>query len=75
MTFSQRLTDLRKRKGWDKIALAARVRVSRQTLHFMERGRNPQSGRMPRVTLPFLFELADAFEMTVAQLLEGVERG
>ncbi len=56
-----RLEELRNRKGWTQQDLADRVRVSRQTINSLERGRyNP--------SIILGFRLARQFDLTIEDI-------
>ena len=58
-----RLPVLRAERGWSQAELAARVRVSRQTINAIENGRYDPS-------LPLAFALARAFDRTIEGIFE-----
>ncbi|MBN1287859.1 MAG: helix-turn-helix transcriptional regulator [Anaerolineae bacterium] len=65
MTLSERIRALRAARGWNQRALAIKSRLSEAAVHCLERGNNPR--------LSTVAALASAFDMTVAELLVGVE--
>jgi putative transcriptional regulator len=59
------MTELRAERGWTQADLAARARVSRQTINAIEKGKYDPS-------LPLAFTLARIFELPIEGLfLEG----
>ena len=53
-----RLVDLREERGWTQTYLAARLDVSRQTIHALERGKYDPS-------LPLAFRIAALFDCRI----------
>jgi transcriptional regulator with XRE-family HTH domain len=63
--FGQRLTALRKHKGWTQTQLAKRIGTTREMVDYYER-------RSPNPSLEVIQKLAEALEVSVPELL-GVE--
>jgi transcriptional regulator with XRE-family HTH domain len=61
--FGARLRLLREREGWTQVVMAEKVGIDRSYISDMERGKK-------NVCLPTLEVLAQAFGMTVSQLLK-----
>ena len=68
LVFGARLREVRRDRGWSQDRLAQRSGLGRTTVNRLESGR---SGGMPRLCT--LWRLARALEMTVSDLLLGVE--
>jgi putative transcriptional regulator len=56
-----RLKDLRAERGWSQVDLAAKLKVSRQTVNAIENGRYDPS-------LPLAFDIAELFQMPIETL-------
>jgi transcriptional regulator with XRE-family HTH domain len=61
--FGARLRLLREREGWTQVVMAEKVGIDRSYISDMERGKK-------NVCLPTLEVLAQAFGMTISQLLK-----
>jgi putative transcriptional regulator len=55
------LPDLRAKRGWTQVDLAARLRVSRQTVIAIETGRYDPS-------LPLAFSIAELFKLPIESI-------
>lgn len=60
-TDEHRIQELRARKNWSQMELAARLDVSRQTINALERGRYDPS-------LPLAFKIARVFDLTIEEI-------
>lgn len=58
---NNRIQELRARKNWSQMELAARLDVSRQTINALERGRYDPS-------LPLDFKIARVFDLTIEEI-------
>ena len=58
-----RLVALREERGWTQTTLAARLEVSRQTVHALERGKYDPS-------LPLAFRIAALFDCRIEDVFE-----
>lgn len=58
---NNRIQELRARKNWSQMELAARLDVSRQTINALERGRYDPS-------LPLAFKIARVFGLTIEEI-------
>ena len=58
---NNRIQELRARKNWSQMELAARLDVSRQTINALERGRYDPS-------LPLAFKIARVFDLTIEEI-------
>jgi putative transcriptional regulator len=58
-----RLVTLREERGWTQTLLAARLDVSRQTVHALERGKYDPS-------LPLAFRIAALFECRIEDVFD-----
>ena len=63
--FGVRLRLLRQNQGWTQVMMAEKVGIDRSYISDMERGKK-------NVCLPTLEVLAQAFGMTISQLLKGI---
>jgi transcriptional regulator with XRE-family HTH domain len=63
--FGIRLRQLRKKRGWTQVVMADTVGIDRSYISDTERGKK-------NVCLPTLEILAQAFGMTISQLLKGL---
>jgi len=66
--FGKRVRDLRQGRGISQEELAAKANVHRTYIGMVERGEK-------NVTLLTMLRLADALEVTLQELIEGVEDG
>lgn len=57
------IQELRQQKGWSQADLAARLKVSRQTVNALERGRYDPS-------LPLAFSIARLFGTTIEEIFQ-----
>lgn len=55
------LKELRAERGWSQVALAAKLKVSRQTVNAIENGRYDPS-------LPLAFDIAKLFKLPIEAL-------
>jgi transcriptional regulator with XRE-family HTH domain len=67
LRFGKRLRELRKKRGWTQVRLAEEMGIDRSYISDMERGKK-------NVCLPTMEILAQGFEITLAQLMNGLER-
>ncbi|MCR6499331.1 helix-turn-helix transcriptional regulator [Shinella sp. CPCC 101442] len=58
---NNRIQEVRARKNWSQMELAARLDVSRQTINALERGRYDPS-------LPLAFKIARVFDLTIEEI-------
>ncbi len=65
--FGSRLRELRKRRGWTQVRAAEELGIDRSYISDMERGKK-------NVCLPTMEVLAQGFEMSLAQLVRGLDR-
>ncbi|MDT8071040.1 MAG: helix-turn-helix transcriptional regulator [Terriglobia bacterium] len=65
MRFGIRLRHLRRKNGWTQVVMADTVGIDRSYISDMECGKK-------NVCLPTLEIIAQAFGMTIAQLLKGL---
>lgn len=63
--FGQRLRKLREQQGWTQVVMAEKVGIDRSYISDMERGKK-------NVCMPTLEILAQAFGITISQLLKGL---
>ncbi|PRD41663.1 transcriptional regulator [Phyllobacterium phragmitis] len=60
---NNRIQELRLQKNWSQADLAALLKVSRQTINALERGRYDPS-------LPLAFSIARLFELTIEEVFQ-----
>ena len=60
---NNRIHELRQHRGWSQADLAARLKVSRQTVNALERGRYDPS-------LPLAFSIARLFGTTIEEVFQ-----
>ena len=65
--FGSRLRELRKHRGWTQVRAAEELGIDRSYISDMERGRK-------NVCLPTMEVLAQGFEISLAQLVRGLDR-
>ena len=58
-----RVRALRDARQWSQVEFAARLSVSRQTVHFIETGKFDPS-------LPLAFKIARAFDLSIEQIFD-----
>ena len=63
--FGLRLRQLREKQGWTQVVMAEKVGIDRSYISDMERGKK-------NVCLPTLEILAQAFGVTISQVLKGL---
>jgi transcriptional regulator with XRE-family HTH domain len=63
--FGERLRSFRLRKGWTQVVMAEKIGIDRSYVSDMERGKK-------NVCLPTLELIAQAFQVTVSQLLKNL---
>ena len=62
-----RLRELRKRRGWTQVRTAEELGIDRSYISDIERGKK-------NVCLPTMEVLAQGFEISLAQLVKGLDR-
>jgi len=60
------LRELRTKRNWSQVELAERLKVSRQTVHFIETGKFDPS-------LPLAFKIAHAFKLRIEDIFDGTD--
>jgi transcriptional regulator with XRE-family HTH domain len=65
--FGARLRELRKHRGWTQVRVAEELGIDRSYISDMERGKK-------NVCLPTMEVLAQGFEISLAQLVKGLDR-
>ena len=65
--FGSRLRELRKQRGWTQVRAAEELGIDRSYISDMERGKK-------NVCLPTMEVLAQGFEISLAQLVRGLDR-
>jgi transcriptional regulator with XRE-family HTH domain len=65
MRFGERLRKFRVRRGWTQVIMAEKVGIDRSYISDMERGKK-------NICLPTLEVVAQAFQVTISQLLKGL---
>ncbi|KGJ05324.1 putative transcriptional regulator [Paracoccus halophilus] len=60
---NNRIRELRQQKGWSQADLATLLKVSRQTVNALERGRYDPS-------LPLAFNVARLFDLTIEDVFQ-----
>jgi transcriptional regulator with XRE-family HTH domain len=65
--FGARLRELRKHRGWTQVRAAEEFGIDRSYISDMERGKK-------NVCLPTMEVLAQGFEISLAQLVRGLDR-
>lgn len=60
---NNRIQEFRQQKGWSQADLATRLKVSRQTVNALERGRYDPS-------LPLAFSIARLFSLTIEEVFQ-----
>jgi transcriptional regulator with XRE-family HTH domain len=65
--FGMRLRELRKDRGWTQVRAAEEFGIDRSYISDMERGKK-------NVCLPTMEVLAQGFEISLAQLVRGLDR-
>lgn len=63
---NNRIQELRRQKNWSQADLAARLKVSRQTVNALERGRYDPS-------LPLAFTIARLFGLSIEEVFQPDE--
>lgn len=63
--FGERLRSLREKAGWTQVMMAEKVGIDRSYISDMERGKK-------NACLPTLEALAQAFGLSISQLLKGL---
>ena len=67
LRFGSRLRELRKQRGWTQVRTAEEFGIDRSYISDMERGKK-------NVCLPTMEVLAQGFEISLAQLVRGLDR-
>ena len=65
--FGERLRELRKLRGWTQVRLAEELGIDRSYISDMENGKK-------NVCLPTMEVIAQGFEISLAQLVRGLDR-
>jgi len=73
MTFGEYVKKERKERGWQRLAMARRLRISGPTLDSLEKGKTRYKAQEPKITVSLLFRIADIFNTTVSEIFQEVD--